>query len=140
LRAAPRLLSSRPSLPRGIDAVTLYLIYAGRFLLGLCFVVAGLRNFTKLDVHAGILDRKRVPLARAVLVAGLVVQTAGGLSVALGLFPAIGALGLIVFTLAASALYHDFWTYAGAERTPHVNAWLTNLALIGGFLLVIALA
>ena len=117
--------------------MTLYLIYAGRFLLGLCFVVAGLRNFTKLDVHAGILDRKRVPLARAV--SGLVVQTAGGLSVALGLFRP-RCPRAIVFTLAASALYHDFWAHAGAERIPHVNAWLTNLALIGGFLLVIALA
>lgn len=120
--------------------MTLFLISVGRFLLGLCFVVAGLRNFTKLDLHAGILEKKRVPLPRAVLVTGLVVQTAGGLSVALGLFPALGALGLIVFTLAASALYHDFWAHAGAERIPHVNAWLTNLALIGGFLLVIALA
>jgi len=120
--------------------MTLFLIYLGRVLLALCFVYAGLRNFAKLDLHTGILAKKGVPLPRAVLIAGLLVQVGGGLSVALGVFPAIGAAGLIVFTLAASALYHDFWAYAGAERGPHINAWLTNLALIGGFLLVIALA
>ena len=49
-------------------------------------------------------------------------------------------MGLILFTLGATLLYHDFWRFAADERMSHFNSAMTNLALIGGFLLVIATA
>jgi putative oxidoreductase len=116
------------------------LIIIGRFLLGLYFIQAGVRNFMKLPLHTGILQKKGIPMPRESLIVALAVQVLGGLSVALGIFPAIGAIGLILFTIVANALYHDFWNYTGDERTPHFNSVMTNLAIIGGFLLVIAVS
>lgn len=118
--------------------LTAILIIIGRFLLGGYFLQAGLRNFTKLELHSGILSKKNVPVPQMSILVALAVQVLGGASVAFGVFPMIGAIGLILFTLAASALYHDFWSYSGAERTSHLGSWLTNAGLIGGFLLVIA--
>ena len=120
--------------------MTATLIIVGRFLLGLYFVQAGLRNFMKIPMHTGILEKKGVPMPRESLLVALTVQVLGGLSVALGIFPAIGAIALIAFTVAANVLYHNFWAFSGDERTPHFNSVMANLAIIGGFLLVIALS
>jgi putative oxidoreductase len=63
----------------------------------------------------------------------------GGASVALGIFPAIGALALAVFTVGASLLYHNFWAMQGEERASHLNSFVSNFALVGAFLIVIAI-
>lgn len=120
--------------------MTATLIIVGRFLLGVYFVQAGIRNFMKIPLHTGILQKKGIPMPRESLIVALVVQVVGGLSVALGIFPAIGAIALIAFTIAANALYHNFLLFTGDERTSHYNSVVTNLAIIGGFLLVIAVS
>lgn len=120
--------------------MTATLIMIGRFLLGFYFVQAGLRNFMKVPLHTEILTKKNLPFPREGLLVALIVQVLGGLSVALGIFSTLGAVALIVFTVVANALYHDFWNYSGAERTSHWNSVVTNLAIIGGFLLVIAVS
>jgi putative oxidoreductase len=129
-----------PHFDEATMTLTAILIIIGRFLLGGHFLQAGIRNFTKLELHTGILSKKNIPMPRESAVVAIVVQILGGASVAFGIFPAIGAIGLILFTLGASALYHDFWSYSESERSSHLGAWLTNGALIGGFLLVIAIS
>jgi putative oxidoreductase len=121
-------------------SLTVVLIALGRFLLGAYFAQAGIRNFGKLDLHTGILQKKGVPAPRVALIVALVVQVLGGLSVALGVFPAAGAVGLILFTLAATWLYHNFMLFTGEERMSHLGSALTNAALIGGLLLVVAIS
>ena len=121
-------------------SLSVILIVVGRFLLGGYFVQAGVRNLMKLELHTGILQKKNVPMPREWLLVALAVQIVGGLSVALGIFPAIGAIGLILFTIAANYLYHNFTLYQGEERMSHLGSVLTNLGLIGGFLIVIAIS
>ncbi|MBN9305026.1 MAG: hypothetical protein BGO82_10030 [Devosia sp. 67-54] len=116
------------------------LVIVGRLLLGGYFVQAGVRNALKFELHTGILDKKGVPAPRLSLAVALAVQVLGGLSVALGIFPAIGAIGLIAFTIAANYLYHNFTRFTGAERQGHLSSVLTNAAIVGGFLLVIAIS
>lgn len=117
---------------------TFILVIIGRFLLGAYFAQAGIRNFGKIPLHTGILAKRNVPMPRESLLLALVVQTLGGLSVALSVFPMIGAIGLILFTLGATLLYHDFWRFSGDERMSHLGSAMSNMALIGGLLLVIA--
>ncbi len=119
--------------------MTAALIIVGRILLGGYFLQAGIRNCMKLDLHTGILASKGVPMPRIALIVGLVLQVLGGALVVLGFYPALGALALIVFTILASVLYHNFTQFQGDERTSHVGSVLTNLAMIGGLLLVIAI-
>ena len=119
--------------------MTAILIIVGRLLLGGYFLQAGLRNFTKLPLHTSILEKKGIPMPRESLIVALAVQVLGGAMVALRVFPAVGAVGLIVFTIAANALYHNFTLFQGDERTSHLNSVLTNLGIIGALLLVIAI-
>jgi putative oxidoreductase len=121
-------------------SLSIILIIVGRFLIGAFFAQAGVRNFMKLELHTGILQQKHVPAPRVSLVVALAVQVLGGLSVALGIFPALGAIGLILFTLGATWLYHNFTLFTGDERMSHLASVLTNAALIGGLLLVIAIS
>ncbi|MGN6684327.1 MAG: DoxX family protein [Devosia sp.] len=120
--------------------LTAILIIVGRLLLGGYFVQAGIRNFMKFELHTGILEKKGVPAPRVLLAVALAVQVLGGLSVALGVFSAIGAIGLIIFTIAANYLYHNFTQFTGAERQSHLSSVLANAAIVGGFLLVIAIS
>ena len=119
--------------------MTSLLIIIGRVLLGGYFLQAGLRNLRKLDFHAGMLGKFGVPMPRVALIVGLVLQILGGLSVVFGIYPAWGAVALIVFTVLANALYHNFTRYQGEERASHLSSVLTNLGMIGGLLLVVAL-
>jgi putative oxidoreductase len=116
------------------------LVVIGRFLLGGYFAQAAVRNFLKFSFHREILAGKRLPFPREGLVVALTVQLLGGLMVALGIYPAIGAIGLIAFTIVANILYHGFWNFKGTERTGHLNSVLTNLGMIGGLLLVTAVS
>jgi uncharacterized membrane protein YphA (DoxX/SURF4 family) len=58
--------------------------------------------------------------------------------VALDLYVSIGAAMLIVFTLAAIHLYHNFWDMEGRERNLHLYTACNNVAVMGGLVLVIA--
>jgi putative oxidoreductase len=119
---------------------TAILIIVGRFLLGAYFFRSGLQNIGKVDLHTGILEKKGVPLPRVAMWIAVAAEILGGASVALGLFPALGALALALFTLGATVLYHNFWTMQGEERASHLNSFVSNLALIGAFLIVIAIS
>jgi putative oxidoreductase len=120
--------------------LTAILIIVGRFLLGAYFFRSGLQNVGKVDLHTGILEKKGVPMPRIAMWIAVAAEILGGASVALGLLPALGALALAVFTLTASALYHNFWAMQGEERASHLNSFMSNLALVGGFLIVIAIS
>lgn len=119
-------------------SVGLGLIVVGRFLIGAYFFIAGIRNIFKFNLHTELLAGKNMPNTRTTLAIALAAQVLGGAMVAFGFWPALGALALIAFTVAATLVYHDFWNYTGEERMSHFNSVLTNLALIGGLLLVFA--
>jgi putative oxidoreductase len=110
-------------------------VVVGRLLLGAHFFIAGLRNFRNFTAHTAALAERNVPLPAASLAVALAVQTIGGAMVALGIYPAIGAAGLIGFTIVANALFHNFWAFTGPERVMHTNFTLTNMALCGALLI-----
>ena len=113
------------------------LILVGRIVLGLFFIIAGIRNFLrfperlKMDTNYGW----KLPAAAKAL--GFAAQLAGGLSVAFGLFAAWSAGLLIIFLILATALYHNFLLFKGDARLPHLYFTLVNCALVGYCLMVI---
>lgn len=63
-----------------------------------------------------------------------VVELGGGLMIAANIGTRVAALGLIVFTAAATFWFHDFWTMTGGERMNNQAHALKNLSLIGALL------
>ena len=119
---------------------TAALLVLGRLFLGAHFFIAGVRNFMNFAVWIPRMEARGVPQPKLALIFAFAVQTAGGALVATGLRSAVGAAALIAFTIGATIAWHNFWDYAGEERRVHINYCLTNMALIGGLLLIIATA
>jgi putative oxidoreductase len=119
-------------------AATLILI--GRVILGLFFIVAGIRNFLRWGERSAPETNYGWKLPPPVTGLGFVVQLLGGLSVALGIFPAWGAVALILFLIGATELFHNFLLFEGEARLPHLYFTLVNIALCGYCLVIIGLS
>ena len=114
------------------------LIFLARLLIGGAFVFAGLRNMTNVPVLTGLMAARGVPQAKAVLLAGSILQVVCGALLIVGLSTMIAAIGLIGFLVVATWVFHNFWDHQGLERGTRINGVVSNVALLGGFLLIIA--
>lgn len=113
----------------------------GRLLFGVLLGFMGLNHFTGLDGMSGYAAAKGIPAPRLAVVASGVVLVAGGLSVALGVFPLVGALALALFFLAVTPVMHDFWSVEDPEqRQSEMTDFLKNATLLGAALVFVALA
>jgi uncharacterized membrane protein YphA (DoxX/SURF4 family) len=113
-----------------VDVDILFLL--GRVLFGGFFVVAGVRHFQQLDMMAGFTGSKGVPAPKlAVMFSGLLI-IAGGLSVLLGVRPAIGVALISAFLIPVTFLMHQFWTHT--DPMMRINDQVNfekNVALLG---------
>ena len=114
------------------------LIFAARLLIGGAFIFAGLRNATNVTALTGLMAGRGVPQARAVLLAGIVLQIVAGVLLITGPWIAIAAAALIVFVVIATPIFHNFWDHQGLDRGNRINGIVSNVALVGGLLLIIA--
>ncbi len=116
------------------------LILTGRVVLGLFFVIAGIRNFMHFSERKSMETNYRRNLPSAVTALGFAAQIAGGLSVTFGIYPQWGAALLILFLVSATALFHNFLLFKGEARQPHLYFTLVNCALVGYCLMVIGIS
>ena len=115
---------------------------AGRLLIVAFFLIVGLRNLQphQVEDHIERLKAYGTPFLTAAQTfwAGVAVEFVG---IALLLFnwhPAIGALCLILFTVLATALMLRFWEVDDpGKRTGMQNGFFTNVAVVGGLLLLL---
>jgi putative oxidoreductase len=110
----------------------------GRLLLGGVFVFAGVRHLFMIPEVSQAIAQRGVPAPRLVLVAGTAFQVAAGLLLMLGMLVPVAALALVIFTIVASFMLLNFWSMEGAAREGALNAWLSNLGVIGGLVIVAA--
>lgn len=113
---------------------------AGRLLIVLFFLVAGISNLTQQRIKDHI-DRMQgfgVPLPAAAFWIGLTMQFTGCVLVLLNWHADIGVCLLIAFTVVAGAIFHRFWNAQDPARrhTLRINL-LNNMAVIGGLLLLL---
>jgi putative oxidoreductase len=119
-------------------AATLILI--GRIVLGLFFVIAGIRNFANFQDRVTASTNYGWTLPPVVTALGFAMQLVGGASVALGILPAWGAVVLILFLILATALFHNPLMFEGEARQPHLYLTLVNTTLVAYCLTVIGLS
>lgn len=110
----------------------------GRLLLGGAFVFAGLRNIANTKLLSSIMTARGVPQAGLVLWVGIVLQIVAGLMLVVGFHATYAAAALIVFLIAGTLMFNNFWDHQGPDRASRINGVVSNVALAGSFLLVIA--
>ena len=67
-------------------------------------------------------------------------QVVAGASLMLGWQVFYAALGLAMFTVAATVMLLDFWSMSGPEREGALSAALANMAIVGGLMIAAAAA
>jgi len=93
---------------------------------------------TNAAVLTGLMTVRGVPQARLALFAGIALQVVCGALLIAGLWVPIAAAGLILFLIVATVMFHNFWDHEGLERGNRINGVISNVALTGGFLPLIA--
>lgn len=107
-----------------------YLPLIARVCLALIFLKAGINHLLGFAGFADMIGQQ-LPLG-ALLAAGTIIfQLLGSLSLLLGYKVNIGAALLIIFLLPTSLIFHN------PTDPAQLNAFLKNLGLIGGLLMVV---
>jgi putative oxidoreductase len=116
-----------------------FAIFIARLCLSAIFLWASWRKMMNWKGTLSMMKGKKIPFPKLLLPGAVALQILGVVSLMLGLFPRIGALLLILFTLPAMITMHDFWNTKGKERVMETAMFLKDVAIIGGLLLLIAL-
>ena len=122
-----------------LDSLRTALAVAGRFLLALMFVMAGFSKITGFAGTVGYMAAKGIPAAEVLAVLTILLEIGGGLALMAGLHARWAALGLALFTLLASVIFHNFWAVAEAQKMVQQLMFMKNLSVVGGLLMVAAL-
>ena len=113
---------------------------AGRLLVVFFFIAAGFCNLTKARIkdHIERMAAFHTPLPAAAFWIGIVLQFIGCALLLTGWHAEIGVYCLIVFTVAASVIFHRFWIMRDpARRNASRVMLLNNIGLLGGLLLLL---
>ncbi len=111
---------------------------AGRFLIVASFLIAGLCNLTpaRIKDHIDRMAAFGTPLPTAAFWIGIAMQFTGCALLLAGWRADVGAILLIVFTVAATAIFHRFWTKPEPQRNLSRIMFLNNTAALGGLVLL----
>ena len=111
----------------------------GRVLLALMFIQAGYGKLVGIEGTASYIASVGLPFPALLAVLAGVVELVGGIALVVGFKVRWAGLALALFTLAASVLFHPYWSApAGQQMIPQL-LFMKNLSVIGGLLLVSAL-
>ena len=110
----------------------------GRILLVLMFLMSGLSKFSGLEGTAGYIASKGLPMPQVLALLAAVVEFVAALMVIVGWRARWGALALIVFTLLASFLFHNFWAMPEAQQMMQQLLFMKNLSVAGGMFVLAA--
>lgn len=122
-----------------MTALTSCGLLAGRLCIAAIYLISGTEKVSAYSALAENLARKGLPAPDLLAVCAIVAELGGALLVAFGFRPRFGALVLLIFTAAATVMFHDFWNVSGAAREDQLLHFLKNLAIFGG-LLVLAIS
>jgi putative oxidoreductase len=113
---------------------------AGRLLIVACFLVTGLCNLTpaRIKDHIDRMAAFHTPAPAAVFWIGIALQFTGCALLLADWYAEIGVWCLILFTVAATAVFHRFWSMQDpAKRNLSRIILLGNTGILGGLLLLL---
>ena len=109
-----------------------------RILIGVLFLVAGVRKFMFFAGSAGYFAKLGFPAPEAMTWVAIAVEILGGLLLIIGWRTRLVAWVLVIFVAVATFMAHRFWEFPEAQFANQLNHFLKNIAVIGGLLMVTA--
>lgn len=114
------------------------LLLVGRIVFAFFFLMAGYRHVVAGGDMTGFARSVGFPLPSLAPWPSGLVLVAGGMSIAAGVWPDIGALVLIVFLVPAMFWFHPFWKMPEDQKQAHSQMFFRNLTLIGACIALFA--
>ena len=121
-----------------MNAAVGFAALAGRTLLAVPFVVSGYGKIGAFAATAGMMAGKGLPAPEVLLALAIVVELGGGLALVIGWMTRWSALAILVFTVVATLVFHNFWAFPADQALMQQISFMKNLSIIGGLLLLIA--
>jgi putative oxidoreductase len=115
------------------------MLLIGRVLLGLLFLVAGIRKIMLYSGSAAYFTKLGFPAPEAMAVLAILIELGGAALLILGWQTRRIAWLLVLFVIIATAMAHRFWEFDAAQYANQMNHFLKNVAIIGGLLYVAVL-
>jgi putative oxidoreductase len=109
---------------------------AGRALVGLLFVVSGINKVFAFSYVAGWMASMGLPLASLLLAGTIALEVGGGLALITGFQARWASLGLALFLVPVTLIFHAFWGAGAAEFQNQLNHFLKNVAILGAMLVI----
>ena len=120
------------------EAVKTYGPLAGRLLLAQLFIMSGWGKVTGFAGTVAYMAAKGMPLTEYFAVGAIVLELGGGIALILGWQARWAALALLVFTLPATFIFHNFWAVDAAQAQGQMIHFMKNLCIMGAMLYVMA--
>lgn len=111
---------------------------AGRLLLALLFLPAGIGMLTGFAGTVGYITSAGLPLPQVAAALALVVEIAGGAALIAGYGTRLAAIVLAGFTLVASFFFHNYWAVPAEQQMVQQLLFYKNMAVVGGLLTLAA--
>ena len=111
-----------------------------RVLVAIIFLLNGLGIVSHAGAAKELLEQgASVSLVPFLMVGARTLEVVAGFSLALGSYPRLAAVALLVFLVPTTFLAHAFWQAAGtAAFTPQLLNFRKNTCMIGAFLFIAA--
>jgi putative oxidoreductase len=109
---------------------------AGRALVGLLFVVSGINKILAFSYVSGWMASMGLPLASLLLAGAIALEIGGGMALITGFQARWASLGLALFLVPVTLIFHAFWGAGAAEFQNQLNHFLKNVAILGAMLAI----
>lgn len=110
----------------------------GRILLALIFVISGWNKIAGFDMTAGYMASKGLPMTEVLLVLAIAIELVGGMMIVFGWKARWAALAIFLFLIPTTLIFHPFWAVGPDEVRDQTNAFMKNIAIMGGMLYLMA--
>ena len=114
------------------------LALASRALIALLFVPEGLQKIIGFADTVGYIVAAGVPLPEVAAAIGIVIELGLGLLLLVGFQTRWVALGIAVYVLVITFIFHPYWAVPAAQVMMQKINFFKNLGLVGGLLGVAA--
>ena len=116
-----------------------YVSVVGRLLLALMFILSGFGKLGNIEGTAAFIASGGLPAPTFLAAAVGALELFGGLALVVGYQVRLVGLALALFTVAASVVFHAFWSAPAAQQYVTQLLFMKNISVAGGMLLISAL-
>jgi putative oxidoreductase len=110
----------------------------GRALIALLFVPEGFQKIPGFAETVGYIVKAGVPLPEVAAAISIVVEVGFGLLLLAGFQTRWVALGIAIYTLVITFIFHPYWAVPAAEVMMQKINFFKNLGIVGGLLGLVA--